>query len=264
MKKEQKYFQSLDELAFEGRNKAYGSYYLRKKYLKYVIASLLMAIFILLLIVIIPFLVYYFEGSNLKFGDEEMYIVDYTFMPTPEDDLNSIAKSLARPVQENNQPPVVVDSSKIVEEKKPEEERPIDENKDEDQKTDSMSSGKGQIGQAQGTGNPAGIYTIIDVFPRFPGGDETRLYFLRKNIRYPDGALKNGIQGVVLLVFIIEQDGLVSHVEVKKAIGGGCDEEAVRVTRSMPRWDPGKRSGRPVRVMVQMPIVFKIPGKFTK
>jgi protein TonB len=264
MKKEQKYFRSLDELAFEGRNKAYGSYYLRKKYLKYVIASLLMAIVIFLLIVIIPFLVYYFEGSDLNFRDEDMYMVDYTFMPAPEDDLNSLPRALARPVQEDNQLPVIVDSSKIVEEKKPEEVRPMDKNNDENQKKDSISSGNGLTGQGQGTGDPNGIYTIIDVFPRFPGGDEARLYFLRKNIRYPEGALKNGIQGVILLVFIIEPDGSVSNVEVKKAIGGGCDEEAVRVTKSMPRWDPGKRSGRPVRVMVQMPIVFKIPGKSTK
>jgi protein TonB len=262
MTKDHKHIPTLDDLAFEGRNKAYGSFLLRRMYFKYVIYSLSISIFILLLIVIIPFLVYYFEGSNLTFRDEELYMVDYSFMPTPEDDLNSLAKSLARPVQENNLPPVVVDSSKIVEDKKKEEVPPIDEEKDKDQKTDSLSGGKGQAGQGKGTGDPNGIYTVIDVFPRFPGGDEARLYFLRNHVHYPENALKNGIQGVVLLVFIIEQDGLLSHLEVKKGIGGGCDEEALKVTKSMPRWEPGKRSGRPVRVMVQMPIVFKMPGRY--
>jgi len=110
-------------------------------------------------------------------------MVDYTFMPAPEDDLNSLPRALARPVQEDNQLPVIVDSSKIVEEKKPEEVRPMDKNNDENQKKDSISSGNGLTGQGQGTGDPNGIYTIIDVFPRFPGGDEARLYFLRK--KYP-------------------------------------------------------------------------------
>jgi periplasmic protein TonB len=264
MKKEQKYFESLDELAFEGRNKAYGSYLLRRKYLKYVISSLILSVIIFLLIIFVPFILYYFEGSNLNFKDEDMYMVDYTFMPTPEEDLNALAKSLARPVVEENQPPVVVDSAEVVEEKKTEEVPPQEENQEEDQKTDSVSNGKGSSGQGQGTGDPSGLYTILDVFPRFPGGDEARLYFLRNNIRYPEIALKMGVQGVVMMVFIIEQDGLISHVEVKKGIGGGCDEEALRVTRLMPRWDPGKRSGRPVRVMVQMPLVFKIPGRLPK
>jgi periplasmic protein TonB len=260
MLKEKKYFQSLDDLAFEGRNKAYGSYLLRKKYFKYVLSSLIISILILLLLVGIPFVDFYFEGSNLKLSDEEMYMVDYTFMPAPEEDLSALASALARPVQEDNQPPIVVDSSKIEEEKKTPEAPPQEENKDEDRKTDSVSKGGG--GAGQGTGDPNGIYTVIDVYPRFPGGDEARLYFLRNNIRYPEGALKSGIQGVVILVFIIEQDGMISHVEVKKGIGGGCDEEAVRVAKIMPRWDPGKRSGRPVRVMVQMPLVFKIPGAY--
>jgi len=264
MDKKQKYFQSLDELAFEGRNKAYGGYLLRKKYLKYVISSFLIALFIFLLIVIVPFFVYYFEGSDLTFKDENMYMVDYTFMPAPEDDLNIPAKSLPRPVQEDNREPVIVDSSKIVEEEKPEEKRLVDEDADKNLKKDSLSNGKGQTGEGQGSGDPNGIYTVIDVYPRFPGGDEARLYFLRNNIRYPESALKSGIQGVVLLVFIIEQDGFISHLEVKKGIGGGCDQEALRVAKSMPRWDPGKRSGKPVRVMVQMPIVFKMPGKYSK
>ena len=72
--------------------------------------------------------------------------------------------------------------------------------------------------------------------------------------------MKNGVQGIILLVFIIEPDGSITHVEVKKGIGGGCDEEASRVARTMPRWEPGKRSGRPVRVLVQMPIVFRLPA----
>jgi len=66
---------------------------------------------------------------------------------------------------------------------------------------------------------------------------------------------------VVMIVFIIEKDGSISNVKVEKGIGRGCDEEAMRVTTAMPRWDPGKRKGNPVRVMVKMPIVFRLPVK---
>jgi periplasmic protein TonB len=253
--------QSLDDLAFEGRNKSYGSYYLRRKYLKYVTSSLAMAIIILVLMAVIPFVVYYFQGSDTILREEDMYMVDYTFMPAPDEDMSALARSLPKPVQEAEQAPVVVDSIKEPDKKPSTEPLPVDEKTEETPKTDSAGTGNTKNAPGEGTGSETGVYTIIDVYPRFPGGDEARLYFLRNNIRYPESALKNGIQGVVMLIFIIEQDGSVSDVKVNKGIGGGCDEEAMRVTRIMPRWEPGKRSGRAVRVMVRMPIVFKIPGR---
>ncbi|MCX6252768.1 MAG: TonB family protein [Bacteroidetes bacterium] len=258
MKKNKSYYPGLDDLAFEGRNKTYGAYYLRKKYLKYGILSLLFAGFIFLLLIIIPFMVYYFKESDISFSDEDLYMVDYTFMPTPEDDVNLAARAMVKPQPEPEEIPIVVDSVQEEMEKKPVK-TPPEQTEEKKPKNDSMSSSRGVSGEGQGTADPSGIYTMIDVYPRFPGGDEARLYFLRNNIRYPESAMKNGVQGIIIIVFIIEQDGLISHVEVKKGIGGGCDEEASRVARAMPRWEPGKRSGRPVRVMVQMPIVFKLP-----
>jgi len=261
MKKIPSYYPGLDDLAFEGRNKSFGAYYLRKKYLKYGIFSLLFAAIIFLLLTIVPFMVYYFKESDFSFSNEDLYMVDYTFMPTPEDDLDQAAKAMIKPHPEPDEIPVVVDSVKDVDEKKPVE-TPKDETREEKPKNDSISSGRGISGEGHGTANPSGIFTLIDVYPRFPGGDDARLYYLRKNIKYPELAMKNGVQGIILIVFIIEPDGSISHVEIKKGIGGGCDEEASRVAKTMPRWEPGKRSGRPVRVMVQMPIVFKLPAKY--
>ena len=70
-----------------------------------------------------------------------------------------------------------------------------------------------------------------------------------------------GIQGEVMVLFMVEPDGSISNVSVNKGIGKECDEEAARVIKSMPRWDAGRRNGKSVRVLVRMPIVFKIPGK---
>jgi protein TonB len=105
------------------------------------------------------------------------------------------------------------------------------------------------------------LATTIDVYPRYPGGEDARLYYLRRHVAYPKEAVDKGIQGVVMVIFVVEADGSVTNVKLLKGIGGVCDDEAIRVTREMPKWSPGKRSGRPVRVMVKMPIVFGIPKK---
>ena len=146
------------------------------------------------------------------------------------------------------------------EKQKPVEDPPVEKPDDPKLNTDSAAK-PGSSGLGIGIGDDTGLATSIDVYPRYPGGDESRLYYLRKQVRYPEQALKALIQGVVMVVFVVEIDGSVSHIDVAKRIGGGCDEEAIRVTREMPRWEPGKRSGRAVRVMVRMPIVFRIPGK---
>lgn len=80
--------------------------------------------------------------------------------------------------------------------------------------------------------------------------------FLRNNIKYPSLALQNKIQGKVYISFIIEKDGSISNVKVLQGIGAGCDEEALRVTRLMPKWKPGKTQGHEVRVVINMPVNF--------
>ena len=146
----------------------------------------------------------------------------------------------------------------------PKEEKPVEtppeQPKEEEKATVDSSAKPGGSGQGKGIGEEAGPNSAIDVYPRFPGGDEARLYYLRLHVRYPEAAMKNLVQGVVMVVFIVEADGAVSSVEVPRKIGGGCDEEAIRVTKEMPRWEPGKRKGRAVRVIVRMPIVFRMRG----
>jgi protein TonB len=127
--------------------------------------------------------------------------------------------------------------------------------------TPSDTIGKGGTGSNPDAEEGSTLSTVIDVLPRFPGGDEARHHYIRKNLHYPEVAIRNMIQGTVMVVFVVETDGSVSHVQISKGIGGKCDEEAIRVVENMPRWEPGKRGGRPVRVMLRMPIVFRIPGR---
>lgn len=93
--------------------------------------------------------------------------------------------------------------------------------------------------------------------PSFPGGEQKLAQYIDKNIKYPQVAKEKGIQGRVFVDFIVEPDGSVSNVKAVRGIGGGCDEEAVRVIQSMPKWNLGKQRGNAVRVSYRLPVVFK-------
>lgn len=104
----------------------------------------------------------------------------------------------------------------------------------------------------------AQIFTVVESMPGFPGGETAMKRYLAENIQYPQMARESGIQGRVFVTFVVEKDGNVTDVRVLRGIGGGCDEEAIRVIKNMPRWDPGKQRGKPVRVQFNMPIMFKL------
>lgn len=102
------------------------------------------------------------------------------------------------------------------------------------------------------------VYQIVEQMPSFPGGEQKLSEFIANSIQYPQEAQKTGIQGRVFVSFIVEPDGSVSNVKVQQGIGGGCDQEAIRVIKSMPKWTPGKQRGKAVRVSYMMPVFFKL------
>lgn len=104
------------------------------------------------------------------------------------------------------------------------------------------------------------IFTVVEAMPTFPGGDTERMRFLQENIKYPQMARESGIQGTVYVTFVVEPNGSVSDVRILRGIGGGCDEEAIRVIKLMPKWEPGMQRGKPVRVQFNMPIKFTLQG----
>jgi protein TonB len=90
------------------------------------------------------------------------------------------------------------------------------------------------------------------------GGYEAFYKYIGKNIKYPDQARRMGVEGKVFVQFVVDKDGSITDVQVLKGIGSGCDEEAIRVVKSAPKWTPGKQRGRPVRVRMSVPIAFKL------
>ncbi len=102
------------------------------------------------------------------------------------------------------------------------------------------------------------IYNVVEVMPEFPGGMSQMATYLSENIKYPEEAKDKDISGRVFISFVIEKDGSVSSAKVMRGIGGGCDEEALRVVKAMPKWKPGMMKGKPVRVYYVLPVFFKL------
>lgn len=104
------------------------------------------------------------------------------------------------------------------------------------------------------------IFTVVEENPGFPGGEEGRYKFLQENLKYPQIAKESGISGKVFVQFVVERNGSITDIKVIKGIGGGCDEEAIRVVKAMPKWTPGKQRGKAVRTQFIMPLNFVLQG----
>lgn len=106
--------------------------------------------------------------------------------------------------------------------------------------------------------NEVNEFDRVDEKPTFPGGERAMKSFLRSNIKYPIVAQENGEQGCVFVQFIIEKDGSISDVKISRSDAPSLDEEAMRVIKAMPKWNPGKLNGIPVRVKNEVPVVFRL------
>lgn len=101
----------------------------------------------------------------------------------------------------------------------------------------------------------------VEQSPSFPGGYQAMSDFIGKNLKYPEQATKNGVQGKVLVSFVVETDGSITDVKVIRGIGSGCDEEAVRVVKAMPKWQPAMKEGKAVAMQFYIPFSFVLPKK---
>ena len=102
------------------------------------------------------------------------------------------------------------------------------------------------------------IFTVVEQMPLFPGGDAALMAYLRDNIHYPTVAAENGVQGRVVVGFVVERDGSITDVNVLRSVDPSLDREAMRVVKGMPRWTPGKQNGSAVRVKYQVPVTFRL------
>jgi TonB family protein len=100
------------------------------------------------------------------------------------------------------------------------------------------------------------VYDIVEQMPQFPGGPQGMFRFLSETVKYPEKAKKAGLSGRVIVTFIVEKDGSISHPEITKGISEELDAEALRVVSAMPKWVPGRQNGKAVRVKYILPVTF--------
>ena len=108
---------------------------------------------------------------------------------------------------------------------------------------------------------PEEIFTAVEQPPTFPGGEAAMMKWLSNNLRYPDAAQQNGISGRVIVSFVVEKDGSISQASVAKGVDKDLDAEAIRVVKKMPKWQPGKNNGQAVRTKFTLPVVFKLQNQ---
>ncbi len=102
------------------------------------------------------------------------------------------------------------------------------------------------------------VYDQVEQMPEYPGGMPALMEFLRNNVKYPQDALKQKVEGRVMVQFVVETDGSITDLKVAKKVFPSLDAEGIRVAKAMPKWTPGKQNGKPVRVQYNLPIVFRL------
>ena len=102
------------------------------------------------------------------------------------------------------------------------------------------------------------VYDKVEVMPEYTGGMEALLEYMQNNVKYPEKAKQQKIEGRVIVSFIVEKDGSISEVHSLKAVHPLLEQEAIRVVNNMPKWIPGKVKGKPVRVSFALPVIFKL------
>ena len=102
------------------------------------------------------------------------------------------------------------------------------------------------------------VFDVVEQMPSFPGGQAALFQWLSSNLKYPVVAEDNGVQGRVIVTFVVERDGSITDVKVVKSVDPSLDKEAVRLVKSMPKWIPGKQKGEAVRVKYTVPVTFRL------
>jgi len=256
---ENQHVESLEEIVYKNRNKEYGSYVLRKKYRRTLTISLIIGILVLFSAAAYPLINAYLNKEKLLREKEKSVTAEMLNMPKED---------LPPPPPPPPPPEALVEkvkftAPKVVEDTNVEsdfgKQDLLNQNKNTEVPTEEVQVEEKEVKtQVIEQKVEAEVFLIVEEPPTFPGGEAALYKWLGENLKYPEEAKELGIQGRVFVSFVVEPDGSTSNVVVKRGIGGGCDEEAIRIVKAMPKWGPGKQRGQPVRVQFNLPIKFTL------
>ena len=251
-----------NDIVFETRNHTYGAYQIRRDYNKRV--TLILAGMILFTFAVFGIKLILDHKSNDSALDNVKLDVTQLDLTPPVDpkDPPPPPPPPPPPVVETIKftPPVIKDDA-VEDEPPPPQEKVAETNVGT---TTQEGSGEDIAVPGDATGpveeKAPEIFMVVEQMPEFPGGAAAMMAYIQKNIHYPEIEKEANIQGKCFVKFVVETDGSISNVEVLKGVSGGagCDKEAIRVVKSMPKWAPGKNNGRAARVFFNLPIVFKL------
>lgn len=258
-------YNNWNDVVFDGRNKHYGAYLLRRIYDRNVLMAASISLVLFMLALSVPRILEYFKAEEVA-APMESKTIRYTDLAPPP----PIDKMAPPPPKLNVPPPVKTVIKflppKVTEQEVPEEEvmPTIEEIKANETGAETIEGDADVVFEGppvevgdEGERAPE-VFTIVEQMPEFEGGDMALMKWLAKNLEYPRQALRTQIEGTVMVSFMIDEQGQVKDVTLVRGIGMGCDEEAIRVISSMPSWKPGKQNGQAVRVRRILPIKFKI------
>ena len=254
-----KHVESLEDMVFRNKNKLYGAYSLRRKYSKYLTLSLILALFLMLSGLAYPVIASFIikhRGVNTPPGG------NYDPIPPPKTETPALPLPPPPPPADPVKyarfipPTIVIDSiesdygkQSSLADIKPVPPPTVDIGIEPvvDKKEPTIAIVEKQVPQ-----------TSVQEMPRFPGGDAELFAFLHKNLIYPPEARIIEMAGIVYVAFVVELDGSITDVKIERGIGSYCDDEAIRLVKSMPNWTPGKQNNIPVRVRYVLRVKFTL------
>ena len=250
------------DLVFEGKNHSYGAYRLRKNTGKRNLASIIIVLVAIVVIMAAVWAKIAIENAMPK-----------KVAITTDVELSQLAKKKEAKV-ERKEPVKIEMEQKVVEKVKSSVKftAPVIK-KDEDVAKTAVAIGSFDV---KGNDEAAGevlkakeviaqekpveekVFDVVEQMPQFPGGDAALFEYLSTHIKYPTIAEENGVQGRVIVTFVVERDGSITDVKVVKSVDPSLDKEASRVVAGMPKWIPGKQNGSAVRVKYTVPVTFRL------
>jgi len=250
--------ESFDEIVFENRNKEYGAFFLRKKYSKHGVISLTISMLLILILTGGPLIANYLDKSETTNNVDKGGIME--IFTLPEDEVKPIIPEQPAPPEQK-----AVEKVKYLA-------VVAEEDADEDIETTDKKLENTFIGDVDtttkvyvvekpnepvdGTDIQVDIPVYVEEMPVFPGGEAALMKYLSDNIEYPAEAIEIDITGKVYVKFVVTSTGDVDRVQIYRSVDPILDEEAVRVVKTLPKFEPGKQSGVPVSVWYVIPVNF--------
>ncbi|WP_229379422.1 energy transducer TonB [Fibrella forsythiae] len=262
---------NFDDILFAGRNQAYGAFALRQAYRHTLARALMLGTLLFIGALQLPALYNWVKPDRQAYM-KEITLENVVQETPPEEKIVVPPRQEIAPVVatvKNMVPEVVADA--------PDEDPPVATVEELEHATSGQTTQEGtgeeelilmpdalagpsreEVAVETPVAKNEAPFLVVEQMPDFPGGQTALRDFLQRTLRYPGAASSAGVSGRVVVTFTVNSDGTLTDLNVLKGLGFGTDEEALRVLKAMPRWKPGRQSGRPVRVRFTLPITFSL------